>query len=268
MNAIKIVTHFNIEIEFAAPPFGKRLLAWLIDLVVQIFYIIVATRFFNYISPHLGDGDDSYVTIWAISLLLLLPVLLYHVVMEATMNGQSIGKKLMRIKVVSENGGRPSLGQLIIRWLVRTSDYTLVMIVVLIPTAEMFGAQVYWGIAGGVSLFIVDLILVNSKKQQRLGDVLAHTILINTRQTQKIADTVFLEVSDSYVPKFPEVMRLSDRDMNTLKSIIDNARKFKDPHMAKLAADKIKRHLNIQTQMPSEEFLEVLMKDYNYLSIT
>jgi hypothetical protein len=168
--------------------------------------------------------------------------------------------------VVSENGGRPSIGQFIIRWLIRTSDYTLIIILILIPYAQIFGPQVYWGVAGALGLLLADLMLVNTRKQQRLGDILAHTVLINTRQKEKITDTVFLEVPEQYVPQFPQIMQLSDRDINALKGIIDTSKKHKDHHMALMAAEKIKTHLHIDTSMEPEAFLEVLLKDYNFLS--
>lgn len=265
MSVVRIATHFNIDIEFTAPPFYRRLFAWVIDIVIQIFYLIVVIRFLNYLVREMRGRDDD-MKIMAISLVLLLPFLLYHVILEITMDGQSIGKKLLGIKVVSENGGKPSIGQFIIRWLIRTSDYTLIVIVILIPYAQIFGPQVYWGIAGAICLLVADLVLVNTRKQQRLGDILAHTVLINTRQNEKITDTVFLEVSDGYVPQFPQIMQLSDRDMNALKGIIDTSKKHKDHHMAYMASEKIKAHLKIETTLEPEAFLEVLLKDYNYLS--
>jgi uncharacterized RDD family membrane protein YckC len=237
------------------------------DMVILTFYIVIATRFFTWFTSQMSRDEGNGVTVWAVSLLLILPFLLYHVVMEATMNGQSVGKKIMGIKVISENGGRPSISQLIIRWVIRTSDYTLIIIIILIPYAQIFGAQVYWGVAAALALLIVDLILVNTKKQQRLGDILAHTVLINTKQNEKITDTVFLEVSDKYVPQFPQIMQLSDRDMNALKGIIDIAKKHKDHNMAFIAAEKIKAHLKIDTYLEPEEFLEILLKDYNFLSV-
>lgn len=266
MSTVRVATNFNIDIEFTAPPFYRRLLSWIIDMVILIFYMVIATRFLDWFVAEIGRNDENNVTIWAVSLLLILPFVLYHVVLEATMNGQSIGKKIMGIKVVSENGGRPSISQLIIRWLIRTSDYTLIIIIILIPYAQIFGPQVYWGIAGAMALLIADLVLVNTKKQQRLGDILAHTVLINTKQKEKISDTVFLEISDQYTPQFPQIMQLSDRDINALKGILDTSKKHKDSQMALMASDKIKAHLNIQTYLEPEEFLEVLLKDYNYLS--
>ena len=61
-------------------------------------------------------------------------------------------------------------------------------------------------------------------------------------------------------------MQLSDRDMNSLKGILDTARKKGDYNLAEMASEKIKNHLKIQTTLSPFEFLEVLLKDYNYLS--
>lgn len=267
MSVVRIPTNFNIDIEFTAPPFHRRLFAWMLDLVIQIFYIVIAMRMLNRIARIFFNRDDDVnMKMWAVSLLFFLPFLLYHVLMEITMGGQSIGKKIMGIKVISETGGKPSIGQFIIRWLMRTSDYTVLVVMVLIPYAQIFGPQVYWGVAGAIALLVADLILVNTRKHQRLGDMLAHTVLINTRQQESLADTVFLEVPEQYVPQFPQIMQLSDRDINAMKGIIDTSKKHKDPQMARLAAEKIKAHLKIETTLEPEPFLEVLLKDYNYLS--
>lgn len=270
MSTVRVATNFNIDIEFTAPPFYRRLLAWVIDIMILIFYMVIVINFLQWFDRQLDYSENSNVIKWAVSMLCLLPFMLYHVVLEATMNGQSIGKKIMGIKVVSENGARPSLGQLIIRWLIRTSDYMLLMIIVVMVILSSNGialsSEMSIALTLAIVLLIVDLVLVNTRKQQRLGDILAHTVLISTRQKEKITDTVFLEVSDQYVPQFPEIMQLSDRDINALKGIIDTARKHKDHHMALMAADKIKSHLKINTTLEPEAFLEVLLKDYNYLS--
>jgi hypothetical protein len=61
-------------------------------------------------------------------------------------------------------------------------------------------------------------------------------------------------------------MQLSDKDINAIKSILETARKKGDFHMADAASAKIKNHLKIESDMPSFDFLDVLLKDYNYLS--
>lgn len=96
--------------------------------------------------------------------------------------------------------------------------------------------------------------------------MLAHTILINTRQKNSIDDTIFLQIADGYAPSFPQVMQLSDKDVNALKSILDAAKKHNDHALAQNACEKIKAHLKIESSLSPFDFLEVLLKDYNYLS--
>jgi hypothetical protein len=182
------------------------------------------------------------------------------------MNGQSVGKRLLGIRVVNENGGKPSISQYIIRWLIRTSDYMVLIIIIYAPNIAVYGMQFFWAVGGAFILLVTDVVLVNSKKQQRLGDLLAHTILINTRQKTSIDDTIFLSVAEGYNPSFPDVMHLSDRDINALKNILDAAKKNHDFDMAYNAAEKIKKHLKIETSLSPFDFLEVLLKDYNYLA--
>ena len=264
MSIVRIATNFNIELDFVSPPFHRRLGAWVIDMVILVSYIYFAGDLLSDFVFNSSEYDRMKV--YAFVLLLLLPLFVYHLVCELLMNGQSIGKKLLGIRVISEKGGKPSISQFVIRWLIRTSDYTLLILIIMVPIAQEYGPKVFYAFGGSLVLLTIDVILVNSKKQQRLGDILAHTILIETRQKENIADTVFLEVAQDYVPSFPQVMRLSDRDINALKSILDTARKRHDFSMAEMASQKIKSHLKIDTTLSPFDFLEVLMKDYNYLS--
>ena len=110
------------------------------------------------------------------------------------------------------------------------------------------------------------MLVVSSKKGQRIGDILAKTILISVRTQGSIEETVFQEVADNYIPSFPQIMQLSDKDINAIKSILQTARKKEDFNMAEAAAYKIKSHLKIESAVPAFDFLEVLLKDYNYLS--
>ncbi len=52
----------------------------------------------------------------------------------------------------------------------------------------------------------------------------AGTLVIKTKMETDINDTVFIELADTYKPKFKEVMRLSDSDMNIIKGILNNSR--------------------------------------------
>jgi uncharacterized RDD family membrane protein YckC len=269
MAVIKVPTNFNIDVEFEIPEFYRRLISLLIDVIIEYFYLRIALEIFKSIVSNSNQDMDSGYNLQAIGLLLFLPVLLYHVVLEITMNGQSIGKRIMRIRVVNEIGGRPGISQFLIRWLLRVSDvWIVVIILILASNADFFrNAESAFIILAALSFLITDIVLVvSSRKGQRIGDILAKTILIRINTKGNIEDTVFVAVADSYIPSFPQIMQLSDKDINAIKSILETAKKKGDYNMAESACYKIKAHLKIESSMSPFDFLDVLLKDYNYLS--
>jgi hypothetical protein len=61
-------------------------------------------------------------------------------------------------------------------------------------------------------------------------------------------------------------MHLSDKDINTLKSIIGAVKKKNDYDLSMRIGERIKSRLHIESDQDSLEFLETLLKDYNYYS--
>jgi len=273
MGAIKVPTNFNIELEFEVPEFYRRLIALLIDVILQYFYLRIAGAIYESIQNNTDYFDtDSQYDMWSVRWLLLLPIMFYHLVLEVTMNGQSIGKRIMGLRVVDEHGGKPSFSQFVIRWLLRLSDLWIVQILLyilyVVASNDVIGsAEIVLLVLFAVTFLVTDIVLVvSAKKGQRIGDILAKTIIISTRTRSNIEETVFQEVADNYVPSFPQIMQLSDKDINAIKSILETARKKGDYNMAEAAAAKIRSHLKIESGMPPFDFLDVLLKDYNYLS--
>jgi len=268
MSVVRIPPNFNIDLDFEVPEFYRRLVAWLLDVVLLFFYLKIANEIYKSIARSDSPFDmDHQYNLHFISIILWLPVFIYHPICEITMNGQSIGKKIMGLQVVNENGGRPSISQFLIRWLVRTADI-MVIVIILYNVLILMDRRLLWALIGSILLLITDVILVvSTRKSQRLGDILARTILIRNQAKGSIEDTVFIAVADNYVPSFPQIMQLSDRDINAIKSILEIARKKGDLHMAMAASEKIKAHLKIDTDLSPFDFLNVLLKDYNYLSV-
>ena len=263
MSVITIPTTFNIDVSFPSAPFHRRLIAWMIDVLVLVAYIFILIKVLTEVKPDF----DKYEILEGITILLIyVPLLTYHLFSEILMKGQSVGKRIMGLRVISENGGRPAISQVIIRWIIRTSDI-MVLIILLNGAAGGNGLELIWRTGIAFLLLVTDIILVNATaKNQRLGDLLAHTILISTRQKAGFEDTIFLNVKENYTPSFPQVMQLSDRDINALKGILDTAKKQHDYNLAERASEKLKSHLKIETTLSPFDFLETLLQDYNYLT--
>ncbi|MFT4095423.1 MAG: RDD family protein [Niabella sp.] len=264
MPVVSIPTSFNICLGFDAPRLGRRMLALFIDMLIQYLYIILIAYMVSHLLYSVSDFN-----LWAIQLVVMCPVFLYHIILEIATNGQSVGKKIMKLRVVSINGGRPSVSQLLIRWLLRISDLWIILLLYLLiyVLAGGHNTQAIMAFLFGLGFLVTDIILVaNSKKAQRIGDILAQTIVIKTNHKESLENTVFREVEADYIPAFPQVMRISDRDLNVIKKLLDANKKTKDFEAIAGAAEKVKAYLQIETPMQPDEFLDRLLKDYNYLS--
>lgn len=268
MPLVKIPTSFNLDIEFEVGEFYRRFLAWLLDMIIQIVYLVLGYRFLDLLVEGPGQADQFWIRLY--NIVLWLPVIFYYLGFELLTNGQSIGKKVTGIRVINEKGGKASPSQYLIRWLIRVSDLMMVAVILMLaiePRAFEY-AETRWTILIILGLMVTDLVLIaSSKKSQRLGDVLAQTIVVRTRSKARIEDTIFREVEDNYVPHFPQIMQLNDRDINAIKSILDSATKHGDFTLAYTATEKIKAHLKIETSMNPYDFLATALKDYNYLSV-
>jgi uncharacterized RDD family membrane protein YckC len=252
MLLVKLDTGFNIEVDFPITPFHKRFFAWGIDLVILYAYFMLGSRLLVAIFG-VGWGEAE----WA-QILFGLPALLYHLLCEVFLNGQSIGKKALQIKVITADGGQPSLSQYLIRWVFRLADFPLWVL------GAVFVGQLPWWC--GVFVFSGLACVLMSHHSQRIGDLVAGTILISTRTRTSWEDTVFTELESNYQPKFPQVMQLSDKDINTLKSIIGTVKRKSDYDLSMRIGERIKSKLLIESDLDSLDFLETLLKDYNYYS--
>lgn len=246
MLTVKLDTGFNIEVSFAVSSFGRRLFAFILDLILLFFYLYLLSLFSSSLTTRLT---------W-LSTLAFLPVVLYFPVMEIFTNGQTVGKKAMGIQVITLEGGQASVSQYLLRWLLRVIDIPFLIFV------SIFEHVLPWYCS--ILCFFGLACIIISRKSQRIGDIVAGTMVIYTRGRTGWQDTVFTELEAGYQPRYPEVMRISDKDMNSLKSIIDLSKKSRDGAMAMRIAARITGKLGIQTDQQPLDFLQTLMKDYNY----
>lgn len=83
MQNITIQTTQNIDIEYELAGLGDRLVAYLIDVLIYSAYWIIMALFLQ-----LAKYEDGLLFI-----LMFLPILLYQLLCEIFLNGQSIGKR-------------------------------------------------------------------------------------------------------------------------------------------------------------------------------
>lgn len=242
MQTIKITTSQNIDIDYEVAGLGERILARLIDLA--IFFLIFFLGFFiGGLANWFTHNND--VTVGIIVVVYGVLFVFYDLIFEIFMNGQSVGKRIMKIKVISLDGGQPRVGQYFMRWLFRIVDFLLI-----------------W--PGLVALIVAAV----SDKTQRVGDIVAGTILIRTTPRTQINNIVFMPAYDGYQPVFKEAGQLSDKDIELIHEIINAYTKTGNNVVVYNMAMRVKEHLNITSPngMNDMLFLQTIIKDYNHIS--
>lgn len=233
MSELQINTTQNVKINFTASGVGERLLAFIIDNLIKIGYITML---------NLSIGAFQDMDQWShigINTLLGLPVVFYTLILEALLEGQTIGKKLMKIKVVKIDGYQASLSDYVIRWFFRIVDI------------YMFGLGFF--------------VILFSKRSQRLGDMAAGTSVILLRDRVNISHTILEDLSSDYQPTYPTVIKLSDNDARIIKDTFSTAKATNDYQTLIKLRNKIMEVIDI-SGTPSNDihFIDTILKDYNY----
>jgi uncharacterized RDD family membrane protein YckC len=239
MAVISITTTQNIELEYDLASLGERMVAAIIDIVILAGYIILI-QLFGTFSGGLFNSDIGWITFFII----MLPVTFYSLLSETYLNGQTVGKKVMGIKVISLSGNQPAFSQYLIRWLFRLVDL--------------------W--SSGFVLAIV--MIAATEKHQRLGDLVAGTTLVKIKLRTAVHQTLYMPVADTnYVANYPEVTQLSDSDMQLVKEVLINVQKSGNPVLAMRTMNKIEDVLHIKSRHEDPvSFLYALLSDYNHLT--
>lgn len=270
MATLIIKTPFNIELNFKLAPILKRGLAWMVDLFVLAIYNFLCYQLLNLMDSQFADMqqlqldlvDNFHITIMLF--LIMLPSFCYHFIIQYFWNGQSVGKYLLGIRVINADGGNTSLGQLMIRWILCLPNYLLLSLVFFLNINSIVVfllAFFLFSIPDFVAIAI-------SKKAQKLGDLAANTLVIESVYRADIKETFFEIHHDphAYTVTFPDVVLLNDKDVNGLHTILKQANKSNEKYLMRIEK-RIEEKTGIQnTRYTTKVFFELLIADYNFLT--
>ncbi|MGC4020996.1 MAG: RDD family protein [Cyclobacteriaceae bacterium] len=145
MQTISVRTSQNVVIQFPLASVGERILGQVIDWLILFIYTFAMIALFS----NLGIN-----TPWLVITSLFVPWLFFNFLLEVFMNGQTIGKLLLKTQVVKMNGSRATIGDFALRWVFSLVDIYL--------------------LSGAIAVICV----AAGGKGQRLGDIVAETTVI------------------------------------------------------------------------------------------
>lgn len=240
METVKVRTTQHIDIDYPVAGLGERVAARLIDLGLFLAVLLIFLLLFWLTGLLSGGGIVMTVLLFIYG----GGFVFYDLLCEIFMNGQTLGKRWLKIKVISLNGAQPSLGQYFIRWVFRIVDFTL---------TQWLGALICVAV---------------TENKQRIGDIVAGTTLIKTVPRTQLVDIAFHPIDEEYTPIFNNVSLMSDRDIELIHEVIGTYFKTKNADLIYQMASRVSNHLTVTIPqgMNELEFLRTVVKDYNQVT--
>lgn len=159
-NRVTLQTPESVELEFTLAGIGNRAYALLIDYLVWSLILIGFFIAWAIFSSQLLEaienlvGSSKQLKLWLVAIQLLITFFIYvgyFVIFETLWQGQTPGKRFVKIRVIRDDGRPVSLQQSTLRSLLR-------------PVDDLFFFGVFF--------------IVFGKREKRLGDWVAGTLVI------------------------------------------------------------------------------------------
>jgi len=233
MDKFQIETAQNVTLSQNTATIGDRIIAYMVDGLIIVAYVLLVL----FISSSLDLPDSS---MWFLGLTIGLPIFLYHLLWETLWDGRSPGKAIAKIRVVMLDGSKPELSNFLLRWILRTIDISITS-----------GA-----------LAIVTILL--NGRGQRVGDIAAKTTVISEKQKITIHDTLVEDIEEGYVPTYSQVILFTDAEMQTIKNLYQQALRNRNHNVILKLAERIEAVLEIKPVDKPKDFIDCVIKDYNY----
>ena len=232
---IDIETPELVTFSYTIAGVGSRVAAALIDylLCLLLFIALILTLAFSGANA-VGPRDGTTMSdAWALSIIVIGQFLIlwgYYVLWEGLADGQTPGKRIMRLRVVSDGGYSVSFAGSAIRNLVRILDMQPVV---------TYGL----GIAS----------IVATKQGKRLGDLAAGTIVVRERIVHTPAapkPDVIIIGPQGAVEERAVAVRLTDDEFAVLEQFMNRRSSFDPARRVELASRLTKRFESALIALP------------------
>ena len=224
-----IVTGQYVRIHQTPASVGERMLAQIIDWVLQVGYIVL----WNKVGPSLSTLPLIF--------LVILPAVFYCPVCEMFTGGQTLGKWLVKLRVIMADGTLPSPAAYLLRWLMMIAD-------------------------GPLLGYIGVLVMILNRNNQRFGDMAAGTLVVRLQSYSKIQVSLdeYDYLTEGYRPTYPQASDLSLEQIDVITRALDS----EQPERITQLSQKVQQLLSITRREPSDDsFLRRILRDYQYYAL-
>lgn len=229
---LDIQTSQNVVLQYEPASIGDRILANIIDWIIYFLWLLAMVAIMSRLP---GYAANTFFQVGFI----FIPIALYPLLTEYFLDGQTLGKKALKVKVVTLDGNKPTLGAYLMRWLLAIIDC--------FPFTPVVG--------------IVSIVI--NGKGQRLGDMAAGTAVIKLGNKVTLSDVLYTETPANYRVTYPDALNLSDQDMDTIRRVLQK----NNLELTNFTAAHVGNLLNAPIQADSRAFLQTIVIDHAHLAL-
>ncbi|MCQ2232583.1 MAG: RDD family protein [Paludibacteraceae bacterium] len=228
---LEIVNGQYVKMNYTLAQPETRLLAVVLDRTIQY---IVGIALALIIVNNFGSDD----TIMYLLIFLEVAIYLMNLILEYCWHGKTLGKKILKIKVITENCQPPSFQQCFMRWVIYPIDF-----------------------------WIIGFVMI-SKHGQRFGDMASGCYVVNEWKKKIVRASIAEEyryVEPDYRPHYTNLEQMGEREVQfALRALYEPNFISQQDEIAKMLCKKLQIN---QDGMNSETFLKQLYNDYQYALI-
>ncbi len=192
----EVVTPEGVPIRFAVALAGDRLGAFVLDLLaIGVLVTALALPLGVLAARGLLDGD----LVLAIAILAIFLVrTFYFAFFELSWQGQTPGKRRLRLRAVDARGGPLTAEAIVARNLTRELELFLPIAAIFAPDALFPGAPGWARLAAVVWMLLLGFLPLANRDRLRIGDLVAGTVVVRTPDALLLEDLAVTRAREAF----------------------------------------------------------------------
>lgn len=244
----------SVPITFRLSSLGARIGAQSLDLMITYGGVLVLIFLLAWLGVFSWNGLITFYAL--ITFFMRVP---YYVLSELVWNGRTLGKRITGVRVISLDGRSLTPHQIVARNVMKEVE-------VFLPMATLSGAaEMGWVMGLTLSAWMIGTLLVPvfSKLNQRLGDMVAGTVVVDNPKLQLLPDLSAQTALRGYEFRAEHLGIYGRYELQTLEAILRDPPK--SPEMRQRVsevAQMIRRRIGYDEEVSTAREWDFLLEFY------
>jgi len=244
----------SVPITFRLSTLGARFGAQTLDILITYGGVLLAIIGLTWAGAFSWNGLITFYAL--LTFFMRVP---YYILSELVWNGRTLGKRMVGIRVISLDGRRLTPHQIVARNLMKEVE-------VFLPLATLFGASTMdiW-LGGALSAWMIATLLVPvfSKLNQRLGDMVAGTMVVDNPRPVLLPDLSAQAAARGYEFRAEHLDIYGRYELQTLEAILREPPKSPEARKrVSEVAQTIRKRISYDEDLPESREWDFLLEFY------